>query len=101
MYITYFNKNTPRVPKVPQVSYNTVWITVRVQVYPWWVTVRAGSGRVWENPTRGIPVFNPNYTDSTYIADADMLPKIQYATWVSSLLKSYLFISGFSFIYFI
>jgi hypothetical protein len=34
---------------------------VRVQVYP--VTVCAGSGMVWENPTRGIPVFNSNHVD--------------------------------------
>ena len=57
MYITYFNENKRRVPKVPQ---NTAWITVWVRVYPWRVTVCAGSGTVWENPTRGIPVFNPN-----------------------------------------
>ena len=57
MYLTYFNENKQRVPKVP---YNTAWITVRVRVYLWRVTVCAGSGTVWENPTRGIPMFNPN-----------------------------------------
>ena len=56
MYLTYFNENKQRVPKVP---YNTAWITVRVWVYPWRVTVCAGSGTVWENPTCGIPMFNP------------------------------------------
>jgi hypothetical protein len=32
---------------------------VRVRVYLRQVTVGAGLGTVWENPTRGIPVFNP------------------------------------------
>ena len=59
MYITYFNENKRQVPKVLR---NTAWITVRVRVYPWRVTVCAGSGTVWENPTRGIPVFNPKYS---------------------------------------
>ena len=64
MYITYFNENKRRVPKVP---WNTVWIAVRVRVYPWRVTVCAGLGMVWENPTRGIPVFNPSGTEYIYM----------------------------------
>ena len=42
--------------------FDTAWFTVRVRVYPWRVMVYAGSGTVWENPTRGIPVLNPDFT---------------------------------------
>jgi hypothetical protein len=66
MYITYFNENKQRVPKAPR---NTTWIAVRVRVYPWRVTVCAGSGTVWENPTRGIPVFNPKFNMQTNATD--------------------------------
>ena len=72
MYLTYFNENKQRVP------YNTAWITVRVWVYPWRVTVCAGSGTVWENPTRGIPVFNPNYLDAVSGDEALCNDKIDY-----------------------
>jgi len=30
-----------------------------VQVLPWQVTVYAGTGAVWENPTCGLPILNP------------------------------------------
>ena len=53
MYIAYFNEKKPRVPLIPWVSFDTVRFMVRV-----WVMVCVGSGMVWENPTRGIPVLN-------------------------------------------
>ena len=41
----------PRVQAVPRVSYHTVDMTG---------TGSVGSGAVWENPTRRLPVSNPN-----------------------------------------
>ena len=58
MYIAYFNEKKPWIPLIPWVSFDTARFTVRVRVYPQRVTVCAGSGTVWENPTRGIPVLN-------------------------------------------
>ena len=61
MYIAYFNEKKPRVPLILRVSFDTARFTVRVRVYPRRVMVCAGSGTVWENPTRGIPVLNANH----------------------------------------
>ena len=60
MYVAYFNEKKLWVPLIPQVSFDTARFTVWVRVYPRWVTVCAGLGTVWENPTCGIPVLNAN-----------------------------------------
>jgi hypothetical protein len=52
-------KDDPRVSMVPRVSYDTVLIAVRYVPVPATGAVSAGSGTVWENPTRGLPVLNP------------------------------------------
>jgi hypothetical protein len=52
-------ENNPRVPMVPRVSFHTVLLTVRYGPAPVAGTVCAGTGTVWENPTRGLPVRNP------------------------------------------
>ena len=44
---------------VPRVSYHTAPFTVRYVPVPGAGTVSAGTGAVWENPTRGLPVLNP------------------------------------------
>jgi hypothetical protein len=54
-------RNCKKKEKKPQVSFDTAGITVRYGYYPRRVTVYAGAGAVWENPTRGIPVGNPIY----------------------------------------
>ena len=59
MYIAYFNKKKPQVPKVLRVSFDTTWIMVQYWYYPQQVTVYTGTGVVWENLTCSIPVFNP------------------------------------------
>jgi len=51
----------PQVPAVPRVSFDTAQITVRYVPVPDTGTVYAGTGAVWENPTRGIPVPNPSH----------------------------------------
>jgi hypothetical protein len=61
MYIQYFNTKKPRVPMVPRVSYSTAQITGLDGYYPPRVTVSAGTGAVWENRTRGIPVRYPSW----------------------------------------
>ena len=50
------------VPGIPRVSWDTVKITVRYVPVPGTGTVCAGTGAVWENPTRGIPMPNPTDT---------------------------------------
>ena len=59
MILNYFNEKKLQVPKVPRVSLDTVWITVRYGSYPPRVMMYTGTGVVWENPTCGIPVRNP------------------------------------------
>jgi hypothetical protein len=49
----------PRVSGIPQVSSDTTQITVRYVPIPVTGMVFAGTGTVWEIPTRGIPVTNP------------------------------------------
>jgi hypothetical protein len=61
MYIQYINKKKPRVPKVPRVSRHTASFTGRYVPVPGTGTVYAGTGTVWENPTRGLPVLNPKW----------------------------------------
>jgi hypothetical protein len=59
MYIQYFNKKKLQVPKVQWVSYITMQMTGSDGYYPLQVSVLAGMGGVWQNPTHGIPVQNP------------------------------------------
>jgi hypothetical protein len=44
---------------IPRVSFDTARFTGRVQVVPTAGTVCHGTGTVWENPTRGLPILNP------------------------------------------
>jgi len=60
MYIQYFNNNKLWVPKVPRVLYSTAQMTGHDRYYPSQVMVSAGTDAVWENPTCGVPVLNPN-----------------------------------------
>jgi len=60
IYSIYSIRN-PRVPKVPRVSRHTANFTGRCVPAPATGTVYAGTGTVWENPTRGLPVRNPNH----------------------------------------
>jgi hypothetical protein len=53
---------------IPRVSYHTAEITGWYAPVPAMGTVYAGMGTVWENRTRGIPVWNP--TDRNSILDA-------------------------------
>jgi hypothetical protein len=59
MYLYHLVRRNPRVPKVPRVSWHTVRFTGRYVPAPATGTVYAGTGAVWENPTRGLPVSNP------------------------------------------
>ena len=70
-----FNKKKPRVSLIPRVSYDTAEITGRDGYYPLQVTVSAGTGVVWENPTCGIPVRNPNYSHLTQDSLKLILPE--------------------------
>ena len=60
MYLQYFNEKKPRVPKVPRVLWYTASFAGRYVPVPSTGTVYAGTGAVWENPTCGLPVLNPN-----------------------------------------
>jgi hypothetical protein len=64
MYLHYFNEKKPRVPEVPRVSWYTASFAGRCVPVPGTGTVYAGTGAVWENPTRGLPVLNPKRTDA-------------------------------------
>ena len=60
MIFRIFIINIPRVSWIPRVSFDTARFTGRVRVVPAAGTVCHGTGTVRENPTRGLPVLNPN-----------------------------------------
>ena len=43
----------------------------RVRVVPATGTVFAGTGTVWENPTRGLPVLNPSGSQMCVICETE------------------------------
>ena len=60
IFYKYFNVKKPRVPKVPRVSRHTANFMGQYVPIPGMGTVYVGTGAVWENPTRGLPVLNPS-----------------------------------------
>jgi hypothetical protein len=60
-FLEWQESMNPRVRAVPWVSYHTAQMTGRGGSYPPTGTGSAGLGRVWENPTHGLPVSNPRH----------------------------------------
>ena len=48
------------ITNIPQVSFDTAQFMGQVQVVHAIGMVCHGTGTVWENPTRGLPILNPN-----------------------------------------
>ena len=64
MIFIIFIINIPWASWIPQVSFDTVRFTGRVQVVPVTGMVCHSTGTVWENPTCGLPILNPTGDES-------------------------------------
>ena len=61
MIFIIFIINIPQVSWIPWVLFDTAQFTGQVRVVPTMGMVCHGTGTVWENPTRGLPVLNPSH----------------------------------------